>query len=396
MRFLFKVFLTLGLIILLYFKIKLYHTQSYNNELHYDLDVYAQLQHLKNEMHNKNAARRMQSYYPEGFVFQNALYGLTWCDLLNNQTDLGVRTEALEEIDWAIAELCSEDGILYFQKDLPIPYGIFYQGWTNILIGKRLQIENDSSLLTTFLSYCDTLNSAYTQGNSPYLESYENAIWPADNIIGLAALNLGNTFSTGRYDQTINLWLNNIKANLDKSGRIPHSVSANGRTSQLSRGNSMSLMLCFLKDLDMTFAQEQFESYKSAYVTTRLGLPGIREHAKGIDKSGDIDSGPVIWDIGGAASIVGQRTMAIYEEWNTAEGLRNSIESFGVAYTANGQKKYVFGQVPMADAFIAWSNASTTERDMQPTTNWRWKFQLGSIVLAIILLLTFIKSHHYH
>jgi len=42
--------------------------------------------------------------------------------------------------------------------------------------------------------------------------------------------------------------------------------------------------------------------------------------------------------------------------------------------------------MPMADAFIAWSNVAAKESTIKTTSNWRWKFQLGS---AFVLLIFF-------
>lgn len=78
--------------------------------------------------------------------------------------------------------------------------------------------------------------------------------------------------------------------------------------------------------------------------------------------------------------------MSTFKEWDTYQGLRNSIEAFGAAYTWQGEKKYIFGKMPMADAFIAWSNASVRESDIQ-SGNWRWKFQLISLTVLMVLFL---------
>ena len=222
------------------------------------------------------------------------------------------------------------------------------------------------------------------------------AAWPADNMLAIASLNLGEQILAGSHSPKSILpnWLEKVKNLLDDNGRIPHGVQwETGKTIEASKGNSMSLMLCFLYDIDSSFAKSQFINYKENFLDERLGLPGIREHAKGLAGDGDIDSGPVIWGIGGAASIVGQRTMATYSEWNVYQGLRNSIEAFGAAYTRNGKKKYVFGQMPMADAFIAWSNIAAKESAIKTTSNWRWKFQLGSaLVLLALFYITKNKS----
>jgi len=122
----------------------------------------------------------------------------------------------------------------------------------------------------------------------------------------------------------------------------------------------------------------------------RFGLSGIRQYPSGIKGGGDIDSGPIIFGIGGAASIVGQRVYAQQNDWATYEGLRNSIESFGFGLTINKKKRYIFGQLPMADAFICWSNAiEKTSDQVKVTTNWRIRFHLYSAFVLAVLFLIF-------
>ncbi len=381
----------------MYFNLRLYHNPTLNTTLGYNKDVYAQLQHLKTELHDNNAGTKMQQIFPEGFVFINALYALTWCDLVETNTDSTITKEAITEVDWAISEMLSEYAKSSFNEELPLKYGVFYRGWTNYVIARRINLGTTSkSLIKLFQQNCGEISTAYQKSESPYLESYYMAAWPADNMLAIASLNLGEQILAGSHSPKSILpnWLEKVKNLLDDNGRIPHGVQwETGKTIEASKGNSMSLMLCFLYDIDSSFAKSQFINYKENFLDERLGLPGIREHAKGLAGDGDIDSGPVIWGIGGAASIVGQRTMATYSEWNVYQGLRNSIEAFGAAYTRNGKKKYVFGQMPMADAFIAWSNIAAKESAIKTTSNWRWKFQLGSaLVLLALFYITKNKS----
>jgi hypothetical protein len=143
-------------------------------------------------------------------------------------------------------------------------------------------------------------------------------------------------------------------------------------------------MLCLLPEIDSMFAEEQFVLYEQYFVTARLGLPGIREYPAGIDGNGDIDSGPVIWGIGGAASVVGQRAAAANGREDLYVGLRNSLEAFGAAYPLFGKKKYLFGQLPMADAFIAWGNAVE-----KVPANGRYPKPWGIHLVSLLLLLLF-------
>jgi hypothetical protein len=40
-----------------------------------------------------------------------------------------------------------------------------------------------------------------------------------------------------------------------------------------------------------------------------------------------------------------------------ATGIRNGIESFGLSWKNQNSKTYLFGTLPIADAFITWANA---------------------------------------
>ena len=123
------------------------------------------------------------------------------------------------------------------------------------------------------------------------------------------------------------------------------------------------------------------------FLDSRFGLPGIREVRNGLSGGEDIDSGPVIFNIGGAASVVGLRTMALYGETTAAVGLRNSIEAFGMAMESDGKKKYLFGKLPMADAFIAWANSTEPVKSkmLVAEESWKGRFRLSAL-LAILFM----------
>jgi hypothetical protein len=172
------------------------------------------------------------------------------------------------------------------------------------------------------------------------------------------------------YKETIQQWLEKVKQNLDPLGLIPHGVHAvSGESVHPSRGSSQSLMLTFLSEIDPDFARDQFNIYKERFLDYRFGLPAIREYPLGKSGSGDVDSGPVILDLGAAATIVGFKTMNTFGEPAIGAAIRNGIEAFGLPVTNHTRKKYLFGMLPMADAFITWGHSSestattTGERD---------------------------------
>jgi hypothetical protein len=189
------------------------------------------------------------------------------------------------------------------------------------------------------------------------------------------------------------------RAKHDPLGLIPHEVDAQeGTVITAARGSSQSLMLAILPEIDSAYARQQFALYKAHFTDYRLGLPGVCEFPNGKIGMADVDSGPVLFGIGGAASIVGRRTMQQHGETTLAVGLRNSIEAFGIPITRNGQKAYLRGTLPIADAFIAWSNGLEATVPMVNETPWRRKFQFYSLLTAsaVVLLLIWLwrKAGH--
>ena len=87
-------------------------------------------------------------------------------------------------------------------------------------------------------------------------------------------------------------------------------------------------------------------------MTTLFGLPFISEFPKGQSGESDIDSGPVILGVGFAATIVSVGTHAAVGNIHSAEDQYKTINAFGFPLTTSNNKRYLFGQLPIADAFF--------------------------------------------
>lgn len=255
-------------------------------------------------------------------------------------------------------------------------------------MGKKLSIQNERQKeeIELFNLKCQQIADAFSKNSSPYLESYSNGIWQADNVICMASLALHDKLFTPKYDKIISEWVQKVKAQLDpKTGLIGHSGNEKS-----PRGSSQSLINVFLPDIDSVFAKEVFKKYRNNFLENRLGLTLIREYPKGTEGKGDIDSGPVIWDIGGVASIVGIKAMAVNKDYSSAKTLRNNIEALTLPLTINNQKRYFLGLFSMADIFIAWSNITYfNERDIENSNN---MFLIHA--LSLLLILTIAALHY--
>lgn len=386
--------------ILVYLNMRLYYSPTYlkNESTTINQEVLHQLRYLKTMLH-KGGGKTAQGKYPEGFVFMNALYGLTWADFVQNLSSADtLRKEGLEEIDWVLKELDSQYAQRNFPYELNPQRGIFYVGWKNYLLGKKLLLqsskERSGQQFKQFKEQCTSIYAAYEASGKTYLESYKKLAWPADNVVAVASLSLMNQLDSPTYKLFIDNWILGVQQKLDTTtGLIPHEVNFETETVfEEAKGSSQSLMLNFLIEIDSIFAQTQFEKYRTQFLDYRFGLPGIREHPKGKKGFADVDSGPVLLGIGGSASLVGQRTMALYNDVETTIGLRNCIESFGAAYTTDQQKIYVLGLEPIADAFIAWANVVSIQKAEKQVGNWRWAFQLLSLTILLPMLVFYKKK----
>ena len=384
-----RVFLILPLLYLLIVNIKLHYSPNIQKDGDFSINqpVIHQLNQLKNGLANETD-KAMQSIYPEGFMFLNALIGLTACDVaqtLDANSDLFQKQINL--IDTTIEAVLSENGSAIFPKGLEMKHGAFYNGWSSYLIGRKLEIQpveqRDSIDIQHFEMFCERMSLAYSENESPYLRSYGYGTWQADNVVCIASLALHDRIFTPKYETLIQNWLVKVKAMLHPEiGLIGHkALDTTGKMLEASRGSSQSLMLNFLIDIDSTFAKEQFAIYKEHFLDYRFGLPGVREYPKGAIGSSDADSGPVLLGIGGSASIVGISVFAKYGDYETYAGLRNSVEAFGFGITLDKKRKYLFGALPIADAFIGWVNGANTQINQSKARFSKWIFHLISLTI---------------
>ncbi len=394
-KFLSSILLLVVVLITLFVNKSLYYKPKFVtiDSVEVNEDLLKQLRFLKTQIH-QGAADQMQSLYPEGHLFSNVLYGLSWCEVAEELHDQnGLYREAVEEIDFAFDALDSQEGRSTFDETLAIPYGAFYTGWNNYLLAKKLLLQDgdqlDSIQVKQFQVQCEQLAAGIQAEASPFPESYQHQAWPCDAIVGVASLALHDELFDPLYEEVIAQWVERAQAATDTFGLLPHSVHADsGNALENSRGCSQGLALNFLLDIDPVFARQQFEIYKSEFLDYRFGLPGIREYRKGETGPGDIDSGPIFLNMGGSATIAGLRTMIDFKEYEVAVAMRNTIEALTVPLEDDHSKKYLLGKLPIADLFIVWAHSkeSVARNAIIANKDWRSTFQLYSLCLIVALI----------
>ncbi|MBZ0285615.1 MAG: hypothetical protein K8L97_33095 [Anaerolineae bacterium] len=362
-------------------------------------DVPEQLRFIRSALEN-GAADEMQAYFPEGYFFSYALYGLAWVDLGIDRG--GLREKALTEARWALEHLDSEAGRAVFSPSLNPHYGVFYVGWSNWLRGGILKMqpvdERDEAEIERYRMEADNLAAAYADSETPFLSAYPGQAWPVDNVVAVASLALYDSmFTPPRYTDTVTGWLESAQAHLDPTtGLLPHRVDAQtGDMVDGARGSSQSIINRFLTVIDPVWAQAQYRLFREQFVTTVLGIPGVREYPLGVDGVGDVDSGSLIAGISLSATVVTAGAARLQDDDALADPIFNAGEALGMPISLGGAKRYAFGLLPIGDAFVAWAKSavpltvipSIQLQNPPPIVNPGWRIPIHGITILFLSIL---------
>lgn len=392
------IFCTIISLSIVYFNFNI-HTQYFSKEENTS-DIIKQLSFLEKELKENNLGERMQEIYPEGYIFINALYGLAWCELaLSNSNNIDIKTKAIDEALYAYNNIDTNDARWNFPTFLKPKYGVFYSGWKNYLLSKifcvSIEFKGSAIYYDKLKHKSDQIANAFDSINNPFLESYAMSSWPADNFIAINSLANYDKVFKNRYKSTIRNWLSRVDLLLDKKTEmVPHKVNfETGKTIEGARGSSSVLIIRMLDEINHEYGKKKYQLLKKHFITTTFGLPSIREYPKGDFGIGDIDSGPVLFGVGFAATIVGINTIAAYQNYPESLYQYSTINSFGFSTTTENQKLYLYGKLPIADAFIAWGRASSAKtNNTEINYFWALKFHFYSFIIISILWVFYFRK----
>lgn len=149
----------------------------------WDARTVAQLRYLSDGLETK--ANAMQRLFPEGRLFTIALTGMAWADI--GLRDLPVRAEAVARARQALALAEVEATRETFVPAGGLPHGMFYEAWTARLRASVVALVPEAGERGQLRASCQRIEDAFAAGPL-FVDSYPGAAWPADNVVGAAAL----------------------------------------------------------------------------------------------------------------------------------------------------------------------------------------------------------------
>ena len=354
----FLIFYILLFIYLIFFNISLYQSTGdplENISLH---------QNFLRETLRLGEGNRMQTIFPEGYFFTHVLYGLSMVDTAKRSLSSPEKNFALFEVRNELKNINSSEGRAPFRYIRTPEYGIFYSGWRAWLLGGLLSLQDspDEQEVREFKRECDDIATAFSNSSvSPFLSAYRGAAWPVDSVVAIASLKLHDKLFEPRYEFLIIDWVKRAKSLVDPAtSLLPHQVHfKDGSLLIGARGSSQSLLLRFLVEIDPLWANTQYEIFRKQFFHSPFGIPGMREYPSGIFGLGDIDSGPLIFGTSMSASAVTIGTALRYGDTELATALIQTANAVALPFTTNEKRKYLFGFIPVGDAFIIWARGAS-------------------------------------
>jgi len=287
----------------------------------------------------------LQERFPEGKLFSNCLLALSTIEYCNKKK-ITNRKYALI-IDNCIRRIQSDKAKNVFDSNLPLKYGAFYQGWSNLLyvnymncnLFKFSQLRiNISSHYNNFLKNINEIQS----NKITILESYFQNNWPADNLITICAIN-----NPKLRTNWISYLLNNTEHHM---GLINHS----GNNNYLVRGSSTSLITYCLSYCNYSKAVTYNNNFKKLFIDSYLGIQLVKENQDGSNDM-DVDSGPVVFGYGASATIMNIKTQANLKNNFSAKMTWGALNLISLPINFFNKKFLILKKEPMLDLFMLWS-----------------------------------------
>ncbi|MFO0598893.1 MAG: hypothetical protein U0228_26535 [Myxococcaceae bacterium] len=128
--------------------------------------------------------------------------------------------------------------------------------------------------------------------------------WPADQSATLASLaRFDAAHGTTLVQAPLAAWKQVLEQHLDPDTKLPVSeLTGRGPGAKYPRGCAQSWLIRYTSEFDPALASAWWETYRAQFLVRVGPIVGFREWPVGVERAGDVDSGPIIFGVGTAAS----------------------------------------------------------------------------------------------
>ena len=159
------------------------------------------------------------------------------------------------------------------------------------------------------------------------------ARWPADQSATLAALHRFDVAHDAHLAAApLAAWRDVLaRKGLDATTGLPVSdVSGTMPGAKHPRGCAQSFISRYLAEVDPALSASWWRTYRERFLVRVGGVAGFREWPPGVERKGDVDSGPIVMGIGTAASALAIAAARAQGDDGLAAQLETSADAVGM------------------------------------------------------------------
>jgi hypothetical protein len=174
---------------------------------------------------------------------------------------------------------------------------------------------------------------ARTLASTLYLApSYPGSpLWPADQAVTLLALKLHDKVTgSSQHEELLRGYLRVLHREADPATGLFPAAVAGVTGGNVPRGCATSWTALYLAQLDASAAHEQYTHARDALGLSILGVGGFREWPFGRGVQADLDSGPVVFGVGTAATGLGLGPARLFHDDRAYTVIRRAALMFGL------------------------------------------------------------------
>jgi len=184
-------------------------------------------------------------------------------------------------------------------------------------------------------------------------ETYPGEIYVPDNAVIVAALALSARAGLLPAARPREI-LDKIHARYAdrSSGLLPFRVGPGCAAAPEARASGASWSLLYLALADEAYAARGYESLRTRFLDQPLpGVTGLREWPRGVDRPGDVDSGPLLLGLSPAATGFTVALARRFADADTLQGLLDTAELAGFTADLRGRRRYLLAPL-VGDAIL--------------------------------------------
>jgi hypothetical protein len=221
-----------------------------------------------------------------------------------------------------------------------------YLGYFNLLLACQQLIDPQAPSTNLHNQISQALSRRLEASPVGLLQTYPRQCYPVDNSPGIASLALRDRMRDGKISPAVQRWLEAYRTRwvYSQNGLLFQAVdSRTGQPTDFPRGSGSFLASYFLSFADAELSEKLYQAAAKELTCSNLGFTAMREFPPGIDRRGDIDSGPLVNGLSISAtgfSLAGCRQYGTLDEFTERWRL---VHLLGVPAQAGGEYHFIMG-----------------------------------------------------